>query len=198
MARGSSMLCGTLLAGRPAAALGAAVLALAAAGCSSNGGGGILGGPSTQAAAQQQQMDVRRYIGPDYCPEVRVRKGTEALRRYVRGHEDDPGYVVWQASIGETARECLYDLQGNLTIRVGVSGRLLAGPKGGPGEVALPLRIAVMRGVDEVLASDLHQMALNIPAANTTSFAEVREITVPSPANAQSYLIYVGFDDGTS
>lgn len=194
---GSIMLGGFERGGRPAASLLVTVLALAVAGCS--GGGGIFGGTSTtqQTAAQQEEIDVRRFLGPDYCPEVRIRQGTESLRRYVRGYEEDPGYVVWQAAIGETARECLYDPQGNVTIRIGISGRLLAGPKGGPGEVALPLRIAVVQGVSEVLASDLHQLAVTIPAANTTSFAEVREITLPAPGRELNYLIYVGFDDGT-
>ena len=41
--------------------------------------------------------------------------------------------VIWQASVGKTARECLYDLQGSLTLKIGVSGRVIAGPKGGPG-----------------------------------------------------------------
>lgn len=191
------MLGGIEQGGRPAAALPVTVLVLALAGC---GGAGLFGGTSTtqQAAAQQEEIDVRRYLGPDYCPEVRIRQGTESVRRYVRGYEDDPGYVVWQAAISETARECLYDPQGNVTIRVGVSGRLLAGPKGGPGQVALPLRVAVVQGVDDLLASDLHQLSLTIPAANTTSFAEVREITLPAPERELNYMIYVGFDDGTS
>jgi hypothetical protein len=184
--------------GRATAALLPAMLALALAGCTASGGG-IFGGRTTTqaAAATEAEIDIRRYLGPDFCPEVRVRDGTEALRRYVRGYEDDPGYVVWQASVGQTARECLYDLQGNLTVRVGVSGRVLAGPKGGPGEVTLPLRIAVVQGTSNVLASDLYQVAATIPASNTMSFAEVREITVPSPGQARNYLIYVGFDDGS-
>lgn len=194
------MLGGIERGGRPAAALLASVLALAVAGCTGTAAG-LFGGTTTtatqQAAAQQEQVDIRRYLGPDYCPEVRVRQGTEALRRYTRGYEDDPGYVVWQASIGQTARECLYDGQGNMTIRLGVSGRVLAGPKGGPANVTLPLRIAVVRGTSDVLASDIHQLTATIPASNTTSFAEVREITVPSPGQDRNYLIYVGFDDGT-
>ena len=36
------------------------------------------------------EIDVRRYLGPDYCPEIRIREGTELVRRYERGHEDDP------------------------------------------------------------------------------------------------------------
>ena len=38
------------------------------------------------------------------------------MRQYERGHEDDPKYLIWQASVGRTARECLYDEQGGLTL----------------------------------------------------------------------------------
>jgi hypothetical protein len=183
--------------GRAAAALLPAMVALALAGCTASGGGIFGGRTTTQAAAGEGEIDIRRYLGPDYCPEVRIRHGTESLRQYVRGYEDDPGYVIWQAAFSRTARECLYDLQGNLTIRVGVSGRVLAGPRGGPGQVTLPLRIAVVQGTSNVLASELYRLTTTIPAENTTSFAEVREVTVPSPGDARNYLIYVGFDDGS-
>ena len=56
---------------------------------------GCIGGgsePQTVAANQQaaaEQIDVRRYLGPDYCPELRVRESTEVVRHYERGHEND-------------------------------------------------------------------------------------------------------------
>ena len=141
------------------------------------------------------EIDIRRYLGPDYCPDLRVREGTEMLRRYERGKEDDPDFIIWQASIGDTARECLYDLEGNLILRIGVSGRVLAGPKGGPGVVNLPLRIAVVKYQEAVLYSDLKQLAITIPAENSTVFRNVYEVTVPSPGRDRDYLIYVGFDE---
>lgn len=148
------------------------------------------------APANPDEIDIRRYLGPDYCPDLRVREGTEMLRRYERGKEGDPDSIIWQASIGDTARECLYDLEGNLILRIGVSGRVLAGPKGGPGVVNLPLRIAVVKYQEAVLYSDLKQLAITIPAENSTVFRNVYEITVPSPGRDRDYLIYVGFDEG--
>lgn len=147
------------------------------------------------APANPDDIDVRRYLGPDYCPDLRVREGTEMLRRFERGKQDEPASLIWQASIGDTARECLYDLEGNLTLRIGVSGRVLAGPKGGPGVVNLPLRIAVVKYQEAVLYSDLKQLAITIPAANSTVFRNVYEATVPSPGRDRDYLIYVGFDE---
>ncbi len=148
------------------------------------------------APANPDEIDIRRYLGPDYCPEIRVREGTEAMRLYERGKEGEPGAIVWQATIGDTARECLYDQQNNLILRIGVSGRVLAGPKGGPGTVNLPLRIAVVKHQKEVLYSDLKKLAITIPAENSTVFRNVYEVTVPSPGRDRDYLIYVGFDGG--
>lgn len=174
-----------------------AALAVALAGCMGTGSDGAdpVATASTVAAGSEQEIDVRRYLGPDYCPELRIREGTEVLRRYEPGHEEEPAFVVWQASVGKTARECLYDAQGNLTLRVGVSGRVVAGPKGGSGSVALPLRIAVVKYKEAVLASELHPLNLTIPAIGPAVFTEVREVTVPSPGKDRDYVLYVGFDE---
>ncbi len=149
----------------------------------------------TGAPANPDEIDLRRYLGPDYCPDIRVREGTEVLRRYERGQEEASSAVVWQASIGDTARECLYDTQGNLTLRIGVSGRVIAGPKGGAGEINLPLRIAVVKYQEEVFYSELKKLAINIPPSNSTVFRNVYEVTVPSPGRDRDYLIYIGFDE---
>lgn len=164
------------------------------AGCM-GGSGGSNSAPA--AAATDREFDVRRYIGPNYCPELRVRPGTEVIRRYAAGHENEANQVQWQASIGNTARECLYDRQGNLTLRVGVSGRVLAGRAGGPGAVSLPLRIAVVKYQEAVLASELIPISVTIPAELSTVFSEVRDVVVPSPGNDRDYILYVGFDDGS-
>jgi hypothetical protein len=151
---------------------------------------------TANAAATAPELDVRRYRGPDYCPEIRVREGLELVRSYEKGHEDEPAYVVWQASIGNTARECLYDGQGGLTLRIGVSGRVIAGPKGGPGSsVSLPLRIAVVKYQEATLSSELYPLNVTIPAENSTVFNEVREISLASPGSDRDYIIYVGFDE---
>lgn len=176
----------------------APALALGVAGCSSFGGRSP--GPESQAsvtpvAAGGEEMDVRRYLGPDYCPELRIRPGTEVLRLYEKGHEDDPAHVVWQASIGKTARECLYDGQGGLTMKIGVSGRVVAGPKGAAETVSLPLRVAVVKNKEAVLASELQPLPVTIPAGSAAVFSEVRQVAVPSPGADRDYILYVGLDE---
>jgi len=176
----------------------ASALALGAAGCSSFGGRSP--GPESQASvtpvtAGGEATDVRRYLGPDYCPELRIRPGTEVLRLYAKGHQDDPAHVVWQASIGKTARECLYDGQGGLTMKIGVSGRVVAGPKGGAETVSLPLRVAVVKNKEAVLASELQPLSVTIPAGSAAVFSEVRQVAVPSPGADRDYILYVGLDE---
>ena len=89
--------------------------------------------------------------------------------------------VVWQASVGKTARECLWDLQGGSDAQDRRSGRVIAGPKGGAATVSVPLRIAVVKHKEAVLASEGFQLDVAIPAAGSTAFTEVQEILVPSP-----------------
>ncbi len=149
-----------------------------------------------KSTASADQVDVRRYLGPNYCPELRIFEGAQLIRTYQRGHQGDQDYVTWQASFGKTARDCLYDAQGNLTIKVGVAGRVVAGPKAGTDPVSVPIKIAVLKFKDSVLATERFPLSITIPAQGSTVFSEVKEITVPSPGNERNYLIYVGFDVG--
>lgn len=177
----------------------ASLAAFGSGGCSMFGGGDDT--PDTTAAVsppQQQdgEIDVRRYIGPDYCPELRIVDGVQLVRRYESGHEDDPAFITWQASIGKTARECLYDPQGGLTLKIGISGRVIAGPKGGAGPVSVPLKIAVVKYQEAVLATQSYALDVTIPAQGSAVFSDVKEILVPSPGTKRDYVIYVGFDIG--
>ncbi len=184
---------------RPVLLVSLLTLALAGGGCSMLGGGAGGVAPTATASTSptaEGQVDVRSLIGPDYCPELRILDGAQLIRRYERGSEENPNAVVWQASFGETARDCLYDTEGGLTIRVGVSGRVIAGPKGSAGEVAVPFKIAVVKFKEAVLASEGHTLTAALPAAGSATFAEVREIKLPSPGRDRDYIIYVGFDVG--
>jgi hypothetical protein len=149
----------------------------------------------TPAAAEAGELDVRRYLGPDYCPEIRIREGTELVREFLSGSEEDPAALIWQASVGKTARECLYDGKGGLLLRVGVSGRVVTGPKGGAQTVSLPLRIALVKYQEAVIASELYPLSIAIPQGRATVFSEVRELNVPAPGSDRDLILYVGFDE---
>ncbi len=151
---------------------------------------------ASKATASADQIDARRFIGPDYCPELRIFDGAQLIRTYQRGHQGDQDYVVWQASFGKTARDCLYDTQGNLTLKVGVAGRVVAGPKGGPDSITVPIKIAVIKYQESVLTQERFSQPVTIPSQGSTLFSVVKEITVPSPGNNRNYIIYIGFDVG--
>jgi hypothetical protein len=151
---------------------------------------------STTSTADAGQIDIRRYLGPNYCPEMRILKGAELMRKYDKGHEDDANSIIWQASFGKTARECLYDPQGGLTLRIGISGRVIAGPKGTAGTVAVPLKIVVVKFRESVLVTQAYTVDAAVPPAGATTFTQVHEIPVPAPGKDRDYIIYIGFDAG--
>lgn len=189
-------------AGLRRALLGGAVVvatALSLAACASGDGAGppgsgLFGGSPQQAAAPE--VDPSYFLAVQQCPEVEVRTGTESLIRYDRGDET-PDNVRWQASIRQTARECRQSA-GVLTIKVGVAGRVAAGPKGREGQVNVPLRIALTVDDEEVAFSRLYEVPVVLaPPTIAGDFAHVEEaIAVPLPAEGQRLRLYVGFDPG--
>ncbi len=130
------------------------------------------------------------------CPRVSIREGTQVVRVYERGGEDDPTQVRYQATISETARECFFS-GGILTMKVGVAGWIVAGPKGAVGNINVPLRIAIVQGGSEVLFSKLYQIPATLSATQPrVSFTHVDDaIYVPEPERNGSYRVFVGFDE---
>ena len=121
------------------------------------------------------------------CPPVTILPDTESLRR--DGGSDDPSRLRWQASITKTARECTPTGEG-VTVRVGVSGRVIEGGGGAPGAVELPLRIAV-RENGEVTYSRLHSVSVT-RTGPSQDWAYVDDaLVVKDPKNAE---VVVGFD----
>ena len=51
----------------------------------------------------------------------------------------------FQATITKTARECTVN-GGEITARIGIQGRVIAGPAGAPSSVQVPMRVAVVQG----------------------------------------------------
>lgn len=134
-------------------------------------------------------------VRPRTCPELRVRNGTELLRRYARGMDGDPDEIVYQASFAESVRECLARPDGRLTVRVGVSIRLIAGPRGKAQNVALPLRLAVVRDETTLQFSKLYRLSARLSTTRSTTISEVYDITIPAPARGRIDVVYVGFDE---
>lgn len=130
------------------------------------------------------------------CPPIEVLDGTSSHRVYDGSGATDSFSVRYQASLAETARECS-KLGEEAAIRVGVVGRVILGPKGAPGPVRAPLRIAVVDETNRPVYSQVHMIDVAIPAGQTTAdFTRVEEnIVVPIPANRfRGWRILVGYD----
>jgi hypothetical protein len=146
--------------------------------------------PQTQAAAAPGSVEVE-------CPVVEVRTGTSTLS--ITGAGEGATALRYQASLGRTARECSTNA-GTLNMKVGVQGRVVLGPSGGPGQLDLPLRYAVVKEGPEpkTIISKLARVAVTIPPEQgNVPFVHVEEaLSVPLPPQVEldAYVIYIGFD----
>ncbi len=135
----------------------AAVLLLGAAvsGCSSVGG--MFGSSSSSStsgssdllpAASGAQAAATPATPADFdCPSVEVRAGASTLTINAAGKPVEGGALDlrYQGSIVRTARECQL-VAGNVNLRVGIEGRIVLGPAGGPGNLEVPIRLVVVKG----------------------------------------------------
>lgn len=130
------------------------------------------------------------------CPGATIRQGAGA---WAQNDGAGPTNVRYQANITQIARECAI-LGSTMTVKVGVEGRVVVGPKGTPGTVTLPIRIALVQEGPQPrpVVSKFYAVQVNIaPGANQVPFTHVDDdLTFPLPAdkNLEKYVIYVGFD----
>src|SRR3954453_18413563 len=133
------------------------------------------------------------------CPRVAVRQGAATVAITEPGAESGPMTTRYQVSLGQMARECAA-LGGTMTIKVGVEGRVLLGPAGGPGQVDIPLRMAVVQeGTNpKTVLSKFYKLAVAVaPGQTSVPFMHVeQDLTFPMPrgGDLDSYIVYVGFD----
>lgn len=136
------------------------------------------------------------------CPAVTVRTGASTLSigDNVKGAEPGVLSLRYQGTIIRTARECNVTA-GVVTMKIGVEGRVITGPAGGPGTVDVPLRLAVVQ--EGVTPKPVVSKFVRIPVTITSdndrvTFSHVEsDITFPMPVpagNIDSYIVYVGFD----
>jgi hypothetical protein len=150
--------------------------------------------PQTPAGAQ-----------PDAnCPAVEVRRGASTLTIAPPGDKTTMT-LQYQGEFTREARECSV-VNGMMYMKIGIEGRVVVGPAGAPGEVNVPLRMAVVQ-VSPNGSKPVMTKFIIIPVAVTsreapTNFSHVEDalsFPVPTPtALLDDYIVYVGFDPGSA
>lgn len=130
------------------------------------------------------------------CPEVTVIEGAAAHRV---GRGPGSGDLAHQASLTDVARECRF-AGTQMTLKVGIQGRMLIGALGKPGTFTVPVKVQVKKG-DAVVANRNARVNVTVPAGEGgASFTYVEEnIVLPLPPGrdpGDDYDVYVGFEAG--
>ena len=180
-----------------------AALALALAGCGSSGSSSS-GEPSTaqklgnilvfQSAtpppANQLPTDDDVYFA---CPQVIVADGGAAIRAQSGG---DSGSLRSQVSITTVARECSQATkEGGFNLKVGVEGRILIGPAGGPGSYGATLITQVLRN-NNVVARRTARVGGTIPSGQSGADFSHVESNITVPPGSGDVEIIVGLSPG--
>lgn len=198
-------------AGRPRTALALAVAGAVLSGC---GGGSMLGsssdtssspsigsrfsqlfGSKSQAVGESAPSPVDNELS---CPPVTIRAGASTFAVGVPGKEAVGNDLRYQASITRTARDCTRNGD-QITARIGILGRVIAGPAGNPTTVEIPLRVAVVQGgvQEKTITTKVFRTTVTMNDQGSVPFSLVAEdmvYPVPPAATGDSYIFYIGFD----
>jgi hypothetical protein len=133
-----------------------------------------------------------------FCPEVKIRAGASTYAVAAPGKQAVGNDLRFQATITRTARDCNLT-GGEITARIGIEGRVIAGPAGTPGTIEIPLRVAVVQGgvQERTIATKVYRTSVSMADIGNTPFSLVAEdlvYPVPPGATGDSYIFYIGFD----
>ena len=135
----------------------------------------------------------------DNCPTAEIRQGASTLAVAAKTQQPTASDLRYQLSITQLARQCA--LEGpEVRMRVGVQGRVIVGPAGAPSQVDVPLRYAVVReGVEpKTIVSKFRRVPVAMPPGTTkVMFTDIEEdlrFPMPSRAELEAYVVYIGFD----
>jgi len=132
------------------------------------------------------------------CPPVSIRAGASTYAVAAPGKQPIGNDLRFQATITKTARDCTLN-GGEITARIGIQGRVIAGPAGAPSTVEIPLRVAVVQGgvQEKTIATKVYRTSVSMTEAGSEPFSLVaEELVYPTPVGAvgDSYIFYIGFD----
>jgi hypothetical protein len=158
----------------------------------------LFGGKSEEEPAPAASSAVPQDTGDLTCPPVTVRAGASTYAVGASGKQAVGNDLKFQATISKMARECSVN-GGVITARIGIQGRVIAGPAGAPSSVQVPIRVAVVQGgvSEKTIATKAYQTTVTMSEGGSEPFTLVAEdLTYPAPAGAvgDSYIFYIGFD----
>jgi hypothetical protein len=211
MMRNRLMMRTVVRTGRLRAALALAMAGAVLSGC---GGGSTLGassdtssspsigsrfsqlfGSNSQAVGESAPPPVDNELS---CPPVTIRAGASTYAVGAPGKEAVGNDLRYQATISRTARDCTRTGD-QITARIGILGRVIAGPAGTPATVEIPLRVAVVQGgvQEKTIATKVFKTTVTMNDSGSVPFSLVAEdvvYPVPPGAAGDSYIFYIGFD----
>ncbi len=211
MMRNGLMMRTAVQAGRLRVALALAAAGVALAGC---GGGSMFGGSSDTSSSPSISSRFGELFGSKSqavgeaapppvnneltCPPVTIRAGASTYAVGAPGKEAVGNDLRYQATITRTARDCTQSGD-QITARIGILGRVIAGPAGVPPTVEVPLRVAVVQGgvQEKTIATKVYRTTVTMNPEGSVPFSLVAEdvvYPVPSGAAGDSYIFYIGFD----
>ncbi len=195
-----------------AAAIGGAVAfaALLAAGCSSTGTSEpsgtsrslsefFSGASGSYAQAGKPNPAGSAEFDPADCPPVDVRQGASTFSANTMAKNPADSVLRYQGTFGQTARSCSRS-GSTITIKLGVQGRIVLGPGGGPGPIEVPIRFALVEeGIQpKTVWTKFYRVPVMVGEGQpSVSFTHIEDdLTVPMPDKntLEAYVIYIGFD----
>ncbi len=160
---------------------------------------GWFGGGSSDQPKQDAPATVPPVNQPDLdCPPVAIRAGASTFAVAAPGKQAIGNDLRYQASITLTARDCTRT-GGEITARIGIQGRVIAGPAGAPETVEVPMRVAVVQGGvgEKTIATKAYRTTVTMTPEGSSPFTLVADdlvYPVPPGATGDSYIFYIGFD----
>ncbi len=136
------------------------------------------------------------------CPFLDIRQGASTLTLPPPPPDgsNEAMTLKYQGVFVRAARECSV-VNGQMVMKVGVQGRVIVGPAGGPGHIEVPLRIAVMDAPSsgiKLVTTKFIQIPVDIPNDDGATFSHIEEgLTFPLPSPTSelaNYVVYIGFD----
>jgi hypothetical protein len=158
----------------------------------------LFGGKSEPAEGTPSAPSEADQAGGLTCPDVQVRAGASTYAVGLPGKQAVGNDLRYQASIVRFARDCNLNA-GRITARVGIQGRVIAGPAGAPASIEVPLRVAVVQGGvgEKTITTKVVRTTVAMDETGSVPFSVVAEDVVypaVSPDINASYIFYIGFD----